>query len=115
MDEFHKYLSKLFDDIKPVDDISCEQFCKGNDFNSQICNYEELDQIISVQEVEYTINKLNREKAMGKDCLLNEFCIDIISHHLADIFNAIVMSVFFLNSGRRELLSRYIKRMTHAT
>ena len=73
MDEFHEYLSQHFDDIKPVDDIVCEQLCKESYFYSQIYNYDELNQEISVQDVEYIINKYNRDKLLYLNYILKHY------------------------------------------
>ena len=98
IDEFYNYFSKLADDITNVHVPEAETFCENNDFNSSFCNFDELDQPITLREVEYAIHNLNRNKAMGSDCLINEYFIescDIISSHLVDLFNIIFNSGYF--------------------
>ena len=98
IDEFYNYFSKLADDITDVHVPEAETFCENNDFNSSFCNFDELDQPIPLHEVEYVIHNLNRNKAMGSDCLVNEYFIescDIISSHLGDLLNIIFNSAYF--------------------
>ena len=86
LNEFNDYFSMLSNDIKQVYDLDVENFC----------NFEELNQPITLQEVEYAIHKLCKNKAMGSDCLMNEIFIeDILSLHMTDLFNAIFSSGFF--------------------
>ena len=85
----HKHL--LFTQDRESDD-----FCQNNDFDSVSCTFEELDKVITLEEVDLVIRSLKRNKSFSRDQLLNEYFIesfDILSGHSVDIFNAI------LNSG----------------
>ena len=60
--------------------------------------YSDLDRPISLDELYNGVKTLNRGKAYGPDCLLNEYFIesmDIIGAHVCDIFNCILDSGFF--------------------
>ena len=73
-----------------------ENFCSNYDFNTDECNFNELDRPITSEEIGKVVQKLKRNKAFAGDQLLNEYFIeslDILSGHLVDLFNAI------LNSG----------------
>ena len=73
-----------------------ENFCSNYDFNTDECNFNELDRPITSEEIEKVVQKLKRNKSFAGDQLLNEYFIeslDILSGHLVDLFNAI------LNSG----------------
>lgn len=93
VNEFYEYFSNLSNEIQQVSNSEAEHFCNNYDFNEESCNFEELDKSISIHEVEYVIRNLNKNKATGIDCLINEFFIescDIISSHLTDLFNGIL-------------------------
>ena len=73
-------------------------FVKNDDFHSWSCNFYKLEQPVTLQEVEYALQKLCRSKATGNDYLVNEMFIEsanIISLHMTDLFNAIFSSGFF--------------------
>ena len=99
IDEFYDYFSNLADDITNVHVPEAEIFCENSDFNSSFCNFDELDQPITLHEVEYVIHNLNRNKAMGCDCLINEYFMESrgesIFSHLVDLFNIIFNSGYF--------------------
>jgi hypothetical protein len=100
-DDFHKYVSKLADDMVQGANEDAEQFCKQNDFNNLDCSFEELNKVIEISEVKAAVESLKRDKAIGNDCLMNEYfieCIDILAAHLCDIFNNIFDSGYFPES-----------------
>ena len=80
--------------------MESELFCQNNDFDSQDCNFEELDQPVTFEEVKDAIRSLKKNKSLGGDQLLNEYFIeslDILSSYPVDIFNAILNSGYFPN------------------
>ena len=98
IEEFKKYFSDLSSDIINGFNADAEDFRENHDFNNTDNSFEELDRVIEVSEVISAVKRLKRDKAIGKDCLLNEYfieCIDILASHLCDIFNIIIESGFF--------------------
>ena len=51
--------------------MESELFCQNNDFDSQDCNFEELDQPVTSEEVKDVIRSLKKNKSFGGDQLLN--------------------------------------------
>ena len=47
--DFFKYFSKMQQDLNNVQDLESEHFCQTNDFDSQDCNFEELDKLITFE------------------------------------------------------------------
>lgn len=98
VDDFKKYFANLSNDIGNCFNVDAEEFCTENNFNDNNCSFEELDQPIIVGEVLSAVKLLKAGKALGTDCLMNEYfieCIDIISAHVCDIFNSILNSGYF--------------------
>ena len=100
--DFKNYFSGLWNDIFSVKNDLAEYFCENHRFD--VCNdycYSDLDRPISLDELYNGVKTLNRGKAYGPDCLLNEYFIesmDIIGAHVCDIFNCILDSGFFPES-----------------
>ena len=91
LNDFYTYFSQLANENTNCYETNAENFCKEK-IDPDQNNFEELDRPITVREVEYAIKNLNRNKAAGIDCLMNEFFIesrDSICSHLADLFNVI--------------------------
>ena len=62
------------------------------------CLYENLDRLISTDEVKTAIKSLKKSKSPGEDNVLNEYFIeagDILITHITDIFNGIFNSRVF--------------------
>lgn len=98
LNEFFEYFSNLQNNLSTAQDPESEDFCLNNDFNSYDCNFEELDRPITAQEIQLVIRSLKNNKSCGTDQLLNEFFVesfDILSGHLVDLFNAILLSGVF--------------------
>ena len=100
-------------DLNNVQDVESEQFCQTNDFDSQDCNFEELDKPITFEEIKEVISSLKRNKSFAGDKLLNEYFIeslDILSSHLVDIFNAILNSGYFPNQWSEGIIVPLFKK-----
>ena len=100
IDDFQRYFSELFNEIKEVNISEVNDFfISSHDFNPDDCIFWELDRPISISEVESVIKKLKINKAVCPgDNLLNEYFIessDIISGHLTDMLNIIFDSSIF--------------------
>ena len=99
LNEFFDYFSSMQQDLATVHDEETEELILNDDaFSSNDSNFEELDKPITVKEIETVIRSLKRNKSAAGDELLNEYFIesaDILSGHLADIFNAILNSGVF--------------------
>ena len=105
-------------DLNNVQDVESEHFCQTNDFDSQDCNFEELDKPITFEEVKEVISSLKRNKSFAGDKLLKEYFIeslDILSSHLVDIFNAILNSGYFPNQWSEGIIVPLLKRMIRVT
>jgi hypothetical protein len=75
--------------------------------------YEELDQIISNEEIVYAISNLKRCKSHGIDGLLNEYFIefqDLLLPVLYKLFNGILTSGIFSNSWSTAVLIPVFKK-----
>ena len=106
VEEFYDFFSMLNLPSDTDNDIA-ESFCSEHDFNSDECAYDELDSVISVDEIQCVIRSLKRNKAVANDLLLNEYFIescDILSSHLADLFNAILNTGVFPESWMEGLI-----------
>ena len=111
--DFFEYFSKMQQDLNNVQDVESEHFCQTNDFDSQDCNFEELDKPITFEEVKEVISSLKRNKSFAGDKLLNEYFIeslDILSSHLVDIFNAILNSGYFPNQWSEGIIVPLFKK-----
>ena len=96
--DFFEYFSNMHKDLFITQDRESEDFCQNNDFDSVNCTFEELDKVITLEEVNLVIRSLKRNKSFSRDQLLNEYFIesfDILSGHIVDIFNAILNSGVF--------------------
>ena len=86
-------------DLATVHDEETEEPILNDDaFSSNDSNFKELDKQITVKEIETVIRSLKRNKSVAGDELLYEYFIesaDILSGHLADIFNTILNSGVF--------------------
>ena len=92
LDAFLKHFTKLHKLDTGVFQTDAEQFCEFTDFDRNECFYEELDQRITADEIKKVIQSTKRNKACGKDVLMNEYFIetyDILCDHLVTLFNAI--------------------------
>ena len=101
------------EDLNNVQNMESELFCQNNDFDSQDCNFEELDQPVTFEEVKDVIRSLKKNKSFGGDQLLNEYFIeslDILSSHLVDIFNAILNSGYFPNQWSEGIIVPVYKK-----
>ena len=94
-------------DLATVLDEESEEFVKNNNASTvDENNFEELDKSITVFEIETVIRSLKRNKSAAGDQLLNEYFIEpayILSGHLVDLFNAILIQVSSQASGQRVL------------
>ena len=70
-------------DLNNVQDLESERLCQTNDFDSQDCNFEELNKPITFQEVKEIISSLKRNKSFAGDKLLNEYFIESLDILLA--------------------------------
>ena len=94
--DFFEHFRNVATDINEVRDAEAEDFCAQNDNGK--CLYENLDRLISTDEVKTAINSLKKSKSPGEDNILNEYFIeaeDILISHITDIFNGIFNSGVF--------------------
>ena len=108
-----EYFSKMQQDLNNVQNVECEDFCQNNDFDSQDCNFEELDKQIIFEEVKKVIRSLKTNKSFANDQLLNEYFIeslDKLSSHLVDICNAILYSGYFPNQWSEGIIVPIFKK-----
>ena len=113
LQDFFEYFSKMQEDLNNVQNLESELFCQNIDFDSQDCNFEELDQPVTFEEVKVVIRSLKKNKSFGGDQLLNEYFIeslDILSSHLVDIFNAILNSGYFPNQWSEGIIVPVYKK-----
>jgi hypothetical protein len=114
-EDFFQYFSGLQANMSSVSDDVAEQFCASNDFDVDSCNFEELDRPITVAEIESAIRSLKRNKVCAGDQLLNEYFIescDILSSHLADVFNTILNCGFFPDQWSEGIVVPLLKKVT---
>lgn len=98
LDQFKDFFENLSNNTFDSNNNEAEDFCSNHDFNEDNSTFPELDQPISVNEVHMAIKHLKHNKAAGSDCILNEYfidCVDILSSHLCDVFNGILLSGYF--------------------
>jgi hypothetical protein len=90
--------SEFFDHFKSVASTIHSNMGNSNIEESGEAVYEELDQIISNEEIVYAISNLKRCKSHGIDGLLNEYFIefqDLLLPVLYKLFNGILTSGIF--------------------
>ena len=92
---FKEYFPNLSNFGNNFENEEAEEFCKNYENNNE-CNtvFPELDRPIDLNEIGKAIKNLKRNKAFGSDCLINEYfieCSDILSVHLCDIFNILIV------------------------
>ena len=110
--DFFEHFRNVATDINEVRDAEAEDFCAQNDNGD--CLYENLDRLISTDEVKTAINSLKKSKSPGEDNVLNEYFIeagDILISHITDIFNGIFNSGVFPDFWSKELLYMCIKKV----
>lgn len=98
VDEFYTYFSSMCLSLPNSDNDVAEEFCETFDFVNSSSAFDELDSLITCNEIKYAINHLKRNKSFAGDQMLNEYFIeasDILMSHMCDIFNAILSSGFF--------------------
>lgn len=98
VDEFYEYFTSLHNDLISTHHVQAEQFCTNHNFNPDNCRFEELDNQITINEIENAVHRLKCNKSCGSDNLLNEFFIesfDILSPYLLKLFNAVLNSGHF--------------------
>ena len=106
LDEFFNYFSTLENGIFQTINREAEDFCAKYNFDSPDFD-NELDYPITQEEILKAVRKLKRNKAYGKDCLLNEYFIEginILLPFVCDLFNAILNSSCFPDRWREGLL-----------
>ena len=52
---FYKYFSTLNENLPNVTNDNADFFCSNNDFDSNNCSFEELDNPITISEIEKSI------------------------------------------------------------
>ena len=80
-------------------------FCAQNDDGD--CVYEDLDRLISTEEVKTAMKSLKNSKSPGEDNILNEHFIeagDILISHITDIFNGIFNTGVFPESWSKGII-----------
>ena len=53
-------------DLNNVQNMESEFFCQNSDFDSQDCNFEELDQPVTFEEVKEVIRSLKQKKILWR-------------------------------------------------
>ena len=101
-EDFQKYFSSMFTDIRTTINEKVEHLNENSDFNTKNPTFYELNAPITIAEVEYAIKQLNKNKASCPcDNLLNEYFIesfDILGAHITDMFYKIFSAGFFPQS-----------------
>ena len=102
LDQFRDFFAGLSSDVSNANDNESERFCNSYDFNTEHApgnnNNCNLDEPISVIELQKAVKLLKKGKSSGSDNILNEYFIegiDIIASHICDVFNAILSTGFF--------------------
>ena len=76
--------------------------------------FEELDNHITVVEIESCIKKLKREKSHGEDCILNEYlieCKDMLLPLLHKVFNLILDTGYFPTRWTKAVIIPVFKKV----
>ena len=112
-DDFKVHFKGLFSNTDSSFVEEAENFNINHDFDENDRFFPELDEYILVNEVEIAIKALNNNKASSHDKLINEYfkaSADILSSHLADIFNIILDSGHFPESWSKGVIVPVFKK-----
>ena len=111
IEDFLQHFRTMATEINEVRDAEAEAFCAQNDNGD--CLFEDLDRIITTEEVKTAIKSLKHSKSPGEDNILNEYFIeagDILLSHLTDIFNGIFNSGVFPESWSKGIIIPVFKK-----
>ena len=109
--DFFEHFQAIATEINDVRDVESEVFCAQNDNGD--CVYEDLDRLISTEEVKTAIKSLKNSKSPGEDNILNEYFIeagDILISHITDIFNGIFNTGVFPESWSKGIIVPVYKK-----
>ena len=110
--DFFEHFRAIATEINDVRDAESEAFCAQNDDGD--CVYEDLDRLISTEEVKSAIKSLKNSKSPGEDNILNEYFIeagDILISHITDIFNGIFNTGVFPESWSKGIIVPVYKKV----
>ncbi|XP_060585357.1 uncharacterized protein LOC132741248 [Ruditapes philippinarum] len=110
--DFYEYFKGISEEISISGNHDAEEFCKRN-LNHNDVIYEELDGVITSEEILKAIKSLKRGKAGSLDHLINEYFIeagDILIGHIVDIFNNIFDSGYFPDQWMEGLIIPLYKK-----
>ena len=113
LDSFFDYFSDMQQNLSSSTNAESESFCSSHNFDTDECNFSELDKPITSKEIQDVILKLKRNKAFAGDQLLNEYFIescDILLGHLVDLFNGILNSGHFPDQWSQGIIVPLFKK-----
>ena len=103
MESFQEYFKGLLNDIGTAQSEEAIQFGRRGHINLNNLTFEELNLLITCNEVLNAINSVKRHKNnYPSDNLLNEYfseASDLPSGHIADLFNLYLILVTFPRVG----------------